>query len=52
MIVPYYKNHTEQVHTICDKIQNLVISEQLAHTLTVGFRMLKLASYFVVHQVI
>jgi hypothetical protein len=30
MIVPYYKNHTEQVHKIRDKIQRLAISEQLA----------------------
>jgi len=43
MIVPCYKNHTEQVHTIRDKIQSLVISEQLAHITNCGFQNVKIS---------
>jgi hypothetical protein len=49
MIAPYSENHMKHVHTLRDKIQSSVMLQQLTH---VVFRMLKLASYFVVRQVI
>jgi hypothetical protein len=46
MIAPYYKNHAAQIHTIRDKMQSLVISEQLVHITNCGFQNVKISFIF------
>jgi len=46
VIAPHYKNHMEEVHTTRDKIQSLVMLQQLAHITNCGFQNAKISFIF------